>query len=67
MFFDRINEARRKMTYSDWSIAKLSIITFSLTVAKLWPAVLSLNWYWYAAVFAVTYIYLVIKLFGGPR
>ena len=38
---------------------KVCLIAFALLIAKLWPVVLDLHWGWYAAVFAVTYVYLI--------
>ena len=49
----------KDLTVWDISIMKICLIAFTLMVAKLWPAVLGLDWGWYAAVFAVTYAYLL--------
>ena len=59
-----MDERIKRLTCWDMSILKVCVLSFALLVAKLWPAVLSLPWYVYAAVFVVTDIYLLIKIFG---
>ncbi len=49
----------KDITVWDAAIMKVCLIAFTLMVAKLWPVVLGLAWGWYAAVFAVTYAYLL--------
>jgi len=65
MFCAWINEKIKKLTCTDLAVTKLCVMAFTLMVAKLWSPILSLPWYWYGLVFAVTYIYLIKKLFGG--
>lgn len=53
-----IREKMSKLTIWDFAIMKISLIAFTLMVAKILPVVLVLEWGWYAAVFAVSYLYL---------
>lgn len=43
----------RKCSWVDMQFIKLSVFAFALMVAKLWEPLLSLDWYWYAAVFVL--------------
>jgi hypothetical protein len=52
----------RTFTVLDVSILKVCLIAFALLVAKLWPGLLALDWYWYGLIFAVTYIWVMIRL-----
>jgi hypothetical protein len=56
-------EKLKKATIWDFGIMKVCLIAFALMVAKLWPEVLGLEWGWYAAVFVVSYAYLVYFFF----
>ena len=38
----------KKMDVYDMKLIKWSVAAFTLMIAKLWPAVLGLDWYWYA-------------------
>ncbi len=58
------NEKIKKLTCMDYGVLKVCVFTFALLLAKFWPNILSLDWYWYAAVFAVTYAYLIIRVFA---
>jgi hypothetical protein len=46
----------KKMSWHDISAVKLSMLAFTLLLAKLWPPILSLDWYWYAALFVLALI-----------
>jgi len=52
----------RTFTMWDMAIIKLCLIAFALMVAKLLPDVLALDWYWYALIFAVTYVWIMARL-----
>ncbi|RJP60613.1 MAG: hypothetical protein C4541_03655 [Candidatus Auribacter fodinae] len=61
-----IEWANKKIrNFSAWDIAilKTGVMAFTLTVAKLWPKILSLPWYAYGIVFAVCWVYLLTKMF----
>ena len=64
MCFQWINAKVKKLTCFDYSIVKICVFTFALLIAKFWPAILKLDWYWYAIVFSVTYVYLIIRIFS---
>ena len=64
MCFEWINEKVKKLTCVDIGITKLCVFPFALMLAKLWSPILSLEWYYYGIVFAVTYLYLIMKIFG---
>lgn len=64
MCFQWVNDKIKKFNCFDISVLKLCVFAFALLVAKFWPAILSLEWYWYAIAFAVTYGYMIAKMFG---
>jgi len=45
-----------KLRVTDVQLIKLSVAGFILMIAKLWPPLLSLDWYWYAAIGALAAI-----------
>jgi hypothetical protein len=61
--FECLNEKLKKLTFCDITIMKICIIAFTLLAAKLWPVLQSFPWGWYVGVFAVTYGYLIYRLF----
>ena len=64
MCFEWVNEKIKKFNCVDYGMVKLCVFAFALMLAKLWAPILSLPWYYYGIVFAVTYIYLIVKIFG---
>jgi len=46
----------------DMTVLKLCTFFFALLLAKLWMPLLSLDWYWYALVFVLTALWLVVKV-----
>jgi hypothetical protein len=38
----------KKMDVWDLKLIKWSVAMFTLMLAKIWPVLLSLDWYWYA-------------------
>lgn len=38
----------KNLTAMDVAFTKIAVMFFMLTIAKLWPTILSLEWYWYA-------------------
>ena len=64
MFITWVNEKIKKFTWVEYRVVKICVFAFTLMLAKLWPGILGLEWYWYGAVFAVTYAYLIMKIFG---
>lgn len=63
MCFEWVNERIKKLTCTDIGITKLCVFAFALLIAKLWPPILSLDWYWYGLAFAVTWVYLMVRFF----
>ncbi len=45
-----INKAAKKLDGVDIGLVKLSVFAIAFLIAKYYPQVLSLDWYWYAAV-----------------
>lgn len=43
----------KKYDRQDMKLFKISIVALTLLVAKLWPPLLSLDWYWYVGVLAL--------------
>ena len=42
--------AMKKMDCLDMKLVKLSVFGFTLLLAKVWPPLLSLEWYWYGLI-----------------
>jgi uncharacterized protein YqjF (DUF2071 family) len=47
------NNKISKLTWVDVGLTKWSVAAFVLMIAKLWPPLLSLDWYWYGLIFVV--------------
>ncbi|MDD4250611.1 MAG: hypothetical protein PHX27_00270 [Candidatus ainarchaeum sp.] len=59
-----LNKKVKKLNVIDISFTKLSMIGFTLMIAKLWTPILSLDWYWYAIIFilcAIKPLYTALK------
>jgi len=63
MFFRWINKKIKKMNWYDISFVKLSVLFFTLMLAKIWPGILGLDWYYYLILFALFVISPLIKIF----
>ena len=50
------NKKIKTLDWKDVGLIKLSTAAFILMIAKLWEPILSLNWYWYAILFAIAAI-----------
>ncbi|MFA5736920.1 MAG: hypothetical protein WCX70_01295 [Candidatus Paceibacterota bacterium] len=61
--FSWANNAIRNFDWKDVASIKLSVVFFILAVAKLWPDILSLEWYWYGILFFVFAIRPFFRLF----
>ena len=53
----------RTFTVVDKGVFKICLIAFALMIAKLWPDVLALDWYWYGLIFAITYVWIMTRMF----
>jgi len=54
--FEFANKLIKKCDWIDIGLLKLSVAAAALMVAKLWPPILSLDWYWYAIVLVIAAI-----------
>ncbi|HUT33167.1 MAG TPA: hypothetical protein VNE39_06800 [Planctomycetota bacterium] len=63
-YFQWVNSKIKKMTWPDISCTKLAAMAFALTVAKLWPGLLSLEWYWYAVIAVAASVRPLVTLFS---
>ena len=57
-----MDDKLKRLRCFDYYILKVSVTAFTLLTAKFWPNILSLDWYWYGAVFVVTFAYLMVKI-----
>lgn len=59
----------KEMDVMDIKMIKLSVAAFTLMIAKLWPGILGLNWYWYALLGVVFMLRPLKKVLGktGPQ
>ncbi|HDR53184.1 MAG TPA: hypothetical protein ENN60_00700 [archaeon] len=58
------NDMLKKMDVVDVKLACLGKIALFLMIAKLWPPLLSLDWYWYLAIAVVALVKPYYKAFG---
>jgi len=54
----------KKFNWLDVQFVKIAVFGFTLLVAKLWSPLLSLDWYWYALIFALATLKLFCKVFS---
>lgn len=57
----------QNMKWYHYSALKICIASGMLLFAKLFPVLLSLDWYWYAGVFVVTYIIMAKGFLNGSK
>ncbi len=58
------NKKISKYKWEDIAFIKLSVLFFTLMLAKFWPGILSLDWYVYLILFVLFAIVPLIKLFS---
>jgi hypothetical protein len=46
-FIRWVEQGYAKLDWSDMAMVKFSSILFGLLLAKIWPPILDLDWYWY--------------------
>jgi hypothetical protein len=54
----------KRLDLIDMVLIKIAIIGFVLMLAKLWPTILNLSWYWYLLIFilaAIVPYYKILK------
>jgi len=61
--FQWTNEKIKNLTWVDMVFTKMAVMAFTLTVAKLWPTILGLDWYWYAGAFLILAMRPLYKFF----
>jgi hypothetical protein len=61
--FECINKAIKKYTWRQIACIKLSVLFFTLMLAKLWPGILGLEWYVYMIIAVLLMIVPMVKLF----
>lgn len=54
----------KNLGWVDFPLIKLSVVGFTLMLAKLWEPLLSLDWYWYTIIFVLAVIKPITKMFG---
>ena len=64
MFSKWANERIHRMNWVDIGLLKVCVFTFALTIVQFVPQLLTIQWYWYGLIFIVTYLYLIIKIYG---
>lgn len=57
----------RGLSVYDFAVIKILVFTFTLLLAKLWPGILNLEWYWHGLMFAVSALWLVFNVFIPER
>ncbi|MDD4050232.1 MAG: hypothetical protein PHX47_04485 [Candidatus ainarchaeum sp.] len=63
MCFDYFNKKIKKYNWTDIALIKLSVLFFTLMLAKLCPNILSLEWYVYLILFIIFAILPLKKIF----
>jgi len=58
--FTCVNKSIKKYDWKDIASIKLSVIFFTLMIAKLWPGLLGLNWYLYL-IFAIVFMIVPLR------
>jgi len=61
--FDWYDAQVKKMDWLDIGCTKWSAAVFGLLLAKLWPPILGLDWYWYLIIGLVLAIRPLLKVF----
>ncbi|MCX6741781.1 MAG: hypothetical protein NTX24_01225 [Candidatus Pacearchaeota archaeon] len=63
MCFKWYEEKSKRLGFIGVKAAKWSAFFLALMIAKLWPGILGLNWYWYLVIALVLIIIAMIKVF----
>ena len=58
-----LNSKVHKMNWVDVGLLKICVFCFTMMMVLVFPKLLLTNWKWYAIPFAITYIYLVWKIY----
>lgn len=57
----------KSMKWYHFAALKISVASAMLLLAKLIPELLSLDWYWYAAIFGVFYTIMLVGFLGASK
>lgn len=60
---DWMNKKVKKFDWLDMGCTKWGVLFFALFLAKVWPGILGLDWYWYLILFVVLIIRPMITIF----
>jgi hypothetical protein len=61
-FYKKMMDGAKNLGFWDWSILKIYLIVWGLLLATVIPALTEVNWMIYAAIVAVTGIYVMMKI-----
>ena len=65
-FSQWLNVKSQKMKWYDVGFVKMSVMGFTLLIAKVWPPILALDWWWYGVIFLVFYFLAVYRVYWTP-
>ncbi len=57
------NKQIKILDWADVGLIKLAVASFILMIAKLWTPLLSLDWYWYLAIFVLAYLRPIYRVY----
>lgn len=55
------------MKWYHYGALKIAVSSAMLLLAKFIPEILTLDWYWYAIIFVVSYVIVMARFFGAPK
>jgi len=64
-FVEWANEKAKNMDIWDIGLTKFTVLFATLLIVKFWPAIVSLDWYWYLAAAIVVAIRPMYRFFGA--
>ncbi|MFH1106484.1 MAG: hypothetical protein V1787_01165 [Candidatus Micrarchaeota archaeon] len=62
-FFKWADSVAKRLGWLDVGMVKIAVFGFTLFLAKMWPPLLSLEWYWYVLVFVLASLPPLMKAF----
>ena len=60
-------ERAQNMKWYHFSALKIGVASAMLLLAKFIPELLILDWYWYAGIFAVSYVVMLFGFLGNSK
>jgi hypothetical protein len=58
-----LNKRIKNFDWMDLGLTKWSMFAFTLMIAKIWPGILGLAWYWYGLIFVTLAIRPIYRYF----